>query len=198
MVYVLHSAGGRSSAFDFPIMCTGSSKSADPFDVGGGIVSPNEAAMVGLVYDMDTIDYVDYMCRRGYSELSISRLIGRSVSCMDRSKPMSDINLPAIIVSSLQSLSPVTLKRRVTNVGRPWSTYWAEIESPIGTSVVVSPWVLSFNASMQKMSFKVIVHQLLDVNGGYYFGSLTWTNGVNHIRIPLAVRMDYLPSRITS
>lgn len=41
-------------------------KLADTFDYGGGIVNGNRAADPGLVYDMGTADYTQYLCNMGY------------------------------------------------------------------------------------------------------------------------------------
>ncbi|XP_031394644.1 subtilisin-like protease SBT3.6 isoform X2 [Punica granatum] len=183
--------GWKNHPTGFPIQAAGSpQKVADPFDYGGGIINPNGAAWPGLVYDMAMTDYINYLCHRGYNESDISRIVGQPTICQDKSHSILDTNLPSITIPNLASLT--TVMRTVTNVGPQMSTYWALIEPPPGTTVTVCPNVLVFNATAQKITFKVTVRLILPiVESGYIFGSLKWSNGVNHVTSPLIVRVGF-------
>ncbi|KAH7513631.1 hypothetical protein FEM48_Zijuj11G0001400 [Ziziphus jujuba var. spinosa] len=174
-----------------PIFAEGSpQKLADPFDFGGGFVNPNSAADPGLVYDMETADYVHYLCAMGYNNSAISRLTGKPTTCPLKKPSILDVNLPSITIPSIRSSTTVT--RTVTNVGAPNSIYTPIIDPPSGIMVSVKPDVLIFNSEVKKISFKVIVSTTHRMNTGYYFGSLTWTDRVHAVRIPLSVRTEIL------
>ncbi|KAK0573148.1 hypothetical protein LWI29_003643 [Acer saccharum] len=171
-----------------PISAQGSPiKLADPFDFGGGIVNPNEAAYPGLVYDMTTDDYIHYLCAMNYNNYTISGLVGKQTMCPSETPSILDVNVPSITISSLMN-STIVLTRTVTNVGYPKSIYKAVIEPPVGIVVSVKPEVLVFDPATKKISYRVAVSTTHQVNTGYYFGSLTWTDGIHVVRIPLSVR----------
>ncbi|KAK8480633.1 hypothetical protein V6N11_047238 [Hibiscus sabdariffa] len=180
-------------ASGFPLFAEGSpQKLANPFDFGGGIVNPNGAADPGLIYDMGLSDYIHYLCAMGYNNSAITRLAGQSIACPDEKPSILDVNVPSITISSLKD--SVTLTRTVTNVGSPKSIYRAEIEPPIGLTVTVRPHILVFNSRTKKMSFNVTISAVHRVNTGYLFGSLTWRNERNAVRIPLSVKTEILQS----
>lgn len=175
----------------FPIFAEGSpQKLANPFDFGGGIVNPNGAADPGLVYDMGTSDYIHYLCAMSYNNSVISHLTGQPTTCPDKKPSILDVNLPSITVPSLRNF--ISLTRTVTNVGAAKSVYRAVIEPPFGTRVVVRPNILFFDASTKKITFTVTISTSHQLNTGFYFGSLTWMDGVHAVRIPLSVKTDIL------
>ncbi|KAI8569933.1 hypothetical protein RHMOL_Rhmol02G0316400 [Rhododendron molle] len=179
----------RNDQYGFPIFAEGSPiKLADPFDYGGGIVNPNGAADPGLVFDMGRPDYIHYLCAMGYNNTAISRLNGQSTVCPSKKPSILDVNLPSIIIPSLRKFT--TLTRTVKNVGPAVSVYRSVLEPPVGTTVSVKPDVLAFNATTKTISFTVTVHSMHQMNTGYYFGSLTWTNGVHIVRILMSVRTE--------
>ncbi|CAH8388471.1 unnamed protein product [Eruca vesicaria subsp. sativa] len=181
----------RTSPSGEPIFAEGSNKKlADPFDYGGGLVNPEKAADPGLVYDMGTEDYINYMCAAGYKDSSISSVVGKKTKCPTPPTPkpsILDINLPSITIPNLEK--EVTLTRSVTNVGPIKSVYKAVIESPLGITVAVNPTTLVFSSEDKKvLTFTVKVKTSYKVNTGYLFGSLTWTDGVHDVQIPVSVR----------
>lgn len=180
----------KTDGFGIPTLAEGTPrKLADPFDFGGGIVNPNGAASPGLVFDMNTTDYVQYLCAMDYGDYAISKLTGHPVSCSAAIKTsILDLNLPSITIPNLQN--SVSITRTVTNVGPPNAVYAAIVEPPAGVRVGVRPNVLNFNANIKKISFKVTVISIHQLNGGYYFGNLIWTDGEHFIRIPISVRTE--------
>ncbi|KAF4374686.1 hypothetical protein F8388_020207 [Cannabis sativa] len=180
----------RTSPSGSPIIAEGSpQKLADPFDYGGGIVNPNAAAEPGLVYDMGMADYIHYLCAMHYNNTAISRLIGNVTTCPVQKLSVLDVNLPSIIIPNIRRGS-ITVTRTVTNVGTQNSTYRPTIEPPSGVAVSVRPGVLIFNSTVKKISFKVTFNTTLQMNTQYLFGSLTWSDRVHFVRIPLAVRTE--------
>ncbi|KAI4312407.1 hypothetical protein MLD38_037217 [Melastoma candidum] len=84
-----------------------------------------------------------------------------------------------------------TVRRTVTNVGHPKSVNQVEVKPPLGTAVMVRPGVLVFGLGISKQSFEVEVTAtaMEKTYAGYYFGSMTWRDGLHSVRIPIAVRM---------
>ncbi|XP_038725627.1 subtilisin-like protease SBT3.3 [Tripterygium wilfordii] len=183
----------RKDQSGFPIFADGSpQKLANPFDYGGGIVNPNGAADPGLVYDMGTVDYMHYLCAMDYNNSAISRLVGRSIVCPSEKPSLLDINLPSITIPSLRHSTTIT--RTVTNAGASKAIYKAMIDSPFGITMVLNPGVLVFNSTTKKISYTVTVTTIHQVNTGYFFGSLTWTDGIHNVTSPVSVRTEVLQS----
>lgn len=163
-------------------------KLADPFDFGGGIINFNKAADPGLVYDMGTADYIYYLCAMGYNNSAISKLREHPTSCPIKRPSILDLNLPSITIPSLTR--SIKLTRTVRNVGHANSSYKAVVKPPQGIRISVRPRLLIFNATTDTISFTVTVSSTHQVTTGYYFGSLTWTDGVHAVRSPISVRTE--------
>ncbi|XP_015878710.1 subtilisin-like protease SBT3.10 isoform X1 [Ziziphus jujuba] len=161
-------------------------KLADAFDYGGGIVNFNRAADPGLVYDMGSEDYVKYLCAMGYNNSAISLLREHSTSCPSKTPSVLDINLPSITIPNLRNVTTIT--RTVKNVGAVDAQYKVVVDPPFGIQVSVQPDILKFNSTTNTISFSVSVFSTHKVTTGYYFGSLTWTDGVHEVRSPMSVR----------
>ncbi|XP_066315181.1 subtilisin-like protease SBT3.5 [Miscanthus floridulus] len=161
-----------------PILAEGlPRKIADPFDYGGGHINPNRAADPGLIYDINPKDYNYFF----------DCTIKTSVSCNATSTPGYLLNLPSISAPDLRY--PVTLWRTVTNVGEVNAVYHVAIENPAGIKIEVEPSVLVFNAANKVHTFQVKLSPLWRLQGDYTFGSLTWYNNQNKVRIPIAARI---------
>ncbi|XP_050121407.1 subtilisin-like protease SBT3.3 [Malus sylvestris] len=181
----------RNGPSGLPIFAEGSpQKLANSFDFGGGLVNPNGAAEPGLVYDMGAADYMEYLCAREHNNSAISRLIGKITTCPVKKPFILDVNLPSVTIPSPRN--PITVKRTVTNVGAPESIYKATIEPPFGTIVYVNPTALAFNSTVEKLTFTITISAIHEMNTGYYFGSLTWVDGVHAVRISLSVKTEFL------
>ncbi|GJN34450.1 hypothetical protein PR202_gb23112 [Eleusine coracana subsp. coracana] len=159
---------------------------ANPFDYGGGHVDPNKAAHPGLVYDMGTLEYVRFLCSMGYNNSAISSMTQQYATCQHTPKSQLNLNLPSITIPQLRG--KLTVSRTVTNVGPAVSIYRARVEAPPGVDVAVSPWLLTFNSTVSRLTFKATFQTKLRVQGRYTFGSLTWEDGTHTVRIPLVVR----------
>lgn len=171
----------------------GNYKEADAFDYGGGLVNLEKATDPGLVYDMDINDYIHYLCSQAlYTDKKVSALTGNVTSkCPSSGSSILDLNVPSITIPDLKR--NVTVTRSVTNVGPVKSVYKPVIETPLGFKVVVSPKKLKFNKRRNKVAFKVRVspgsHR---VNTAFYFGSLTWSDGLHNVTIPISLRTRFI------
>ncbi|XXG76179.1 hypothetical protein AAC387_Pa08g0589 [Persea americana] len=189
----LTTTGSTTSSSGEPIFTMGDpQKLADPFDYGGGIVNPNLAADPGLIYNMDTTDYVHYLCSIGYHKSAISAFTQNISVCPSKKPFMLNLNLPSITIPNLRA--SVTITRTVTNVGPIHSTYVASVECPLGVQIVVRPQMLVFNSTVKKRSFTVTLSSSHKVIGGYYFGSLSWSDGTRRVKSPISVRTEIIPS----
>nr|AID21619.1 At4g21323p-like protein [Arabidopsis halleri] len=171
----------------------GNYKVADAFDYGGGLVNLEKATDPGLVYDMDINDYIHYLCSQAlYTDKKVSALTGNVTSkCPSSGSSILDLNVPSITIPDLKR--NVTVTRSVTNVGPVKSVYKPVIETPLGFKVVVSPKKLKFNKRRNKVAFKVRVspgsHR---VNTAFFFGSLTWSDGLHNVTIPISLRTRFI------
>jgi subtilisin family serine protease len=90
---------------------------ATPFDIGAGHVNPERAREPGLVYDISTEDYVNYLCSLNYSSSEIGVLTKTRVSCPKQIPKPGDLNYPSFSVvffssgnasATLQERSPMS------------------------------------------------------------------------------------------
>ncbi|KAF7106807.1 hypothetical protein CFC21_107518 [Triticum aestivum] len=162
--------------FGMPIQANGvPRKLADPFDFGGGHMDPDRAVDPGLVYDQDAREY--------------NKFLNCTLGLQDGCKSYNlNLNLPSITVPDLKD--HVILRRTVTNVGPVEATYHLVVEAPAGIDVMVEPSVISFTqGSSRSATFTATFTTRQRVQGGYTFGSLTWSDGSTHsVRIPVAIR----------
>uniref|UniRef100_M0ZIR0 Subtilase family protein n=1 Tax=Solanum tuberosum TaxID=4113 RepID=M0ZIR0_SOLTU len=164
-------------------------KVADPFDFGSGLVNANAANDPGLVYDMGTFDYILYLCSMGYKSDEINNIIDGAASCPLKRPSILDVNLPSLTIPNLKGT--VGVRRTVTNVGPENSKYKAIIEPPPGITIKVKPETLIFNSDISKISFTLTILATHEYNTEFEFGSLTWSDGVHQVRIPISVRTEF-------
>ncbi|EYU39034.1 hypothetical protein MIMGU_mgv1a019276mg, partial [Erythranthe guttata] len=127
---------------------------ADIFALGAGHVNPTSANDPGLVYDLQSEDYIPYLCGLGYTDTEIQAIVQKPVSCSNiTSIPEAQLNYPSFSVE----LGPAkkTYTRTVTNVGEANSTYSLEIILAKGVDISVTPDTLSFGEVNQKMSYEI-------------------------------------------
>ncbi|KAK9683901.1 hypothetical protein RND81_10G173600 [Saponaria officinalis] len=162
---------------------------ATPFSYGAGHVQPNRALNPGLVYDLNTTDYLDFLCNLGYSKALIKSFHGKSpYKCPKQNSKANILNLnyPSITVPRLAK--PITITRKVKNVGSP-GKYVASVGSIKGVSVTVVPSELEFKKIGEEKEFKVqiVPKKGASLKGVYVFGHLTWTDGKHHVRSPIVI-----------
>ncbi|KAG8363357.1 hypothetical protein BUALT_Bualt19G0014000 [Buddleja alternifolia] len=163
------------------------------FAYGSGQVNPTKARSPGLVYDMDDISYIQFLCHEGYNGSSIGILIGPGpINCSKLlpSKSEDAMNYPTMQLALKSNQEPTigVFRRRVTNVGIPESVYNATVKAPAGVEIVVQPTTLTFSQAGQKRSFKVVV-KAKPMSGGVLVlsGSVTWRSSHYNVRSPVVV-----------
>ncbi|KAG7534870.1 PA domain [Arabidopsis thaliana x Arabidopsis arenosa] len=160
-------------------------KKANPFSYGSGHVQPNKAAHPGLVYDLTTGDYLDFLCAVGYNN-TVVQLFAEDPQYMCRQGAnLLDFNYPSITVPNLTD--SITVTRKLTNVG-PSATYNAHLRQPLGVSVSVEPKQLTFNKTGEVKIFQMTLRPKSAKHSGYVFGELTWTDSHHYVRSPIVVQ----------
>lgn len=162
------------------------------FAYGAGQINPVKAISPGLVYDVEDIDYVKFLCGQGYDTRTLRSITGDNSSCSSEEicGTARDLNYPAfaLSVSSSDSLNHVFI-RTVTNVGLPNSTYEAKFTAPEGLNIIVKPSVLSFTSVGQKLSYSLTVEGTIDKFVAS--ASLVWDDGTFQVRSPIALYLEY-------
>lgn len=167
---------------------------ATHFNYGAGHLRPNRAMNPGLVYDLTVNNYYDFLCTLGYNQRHIT-LFSQTDSpyhCPKHQRGLNrllDFNYPSITIPHIPTSSPITITRRLKNVGSP-GRYHALVRLPRHIfSASVKPRVLKFDHVGQEKSFKLTI-RVLDANavkGTYTFGELKWTDRVHYVRSPIAI-----------
>ncbi|KAG6768510.1 hypothetical protein POTOM_027431 [Populus tomentosa] len=160
---------------------------ATPLNYGAGHIWPSRAMDPGLVYDLTTKDYVNFLCSIGYNSTQLSLFIGKPYICPSQNNGLLDFNYPSITVPNLSS-NKTTLSRTLKNVGTP-SLYRVNIRAPGGISVKVEPRSLKFDKINEEKMFKVTLEAKKGFKSNdYVFGEITWSDGKHHVRSPVVVK----------
>ncbi|XP_022951982.1 subtilisin-like protease SBT5.3 [Cucurbita moschata] len=161
---------------------------ATPFALGAGHVRPNDAMDPGLVYDITADEYLNFLCARGYTEIQLRRFSKQPFVC-EKSFKAIDLNYPSISIPNLNVNAPVTINRRVKNVGYP-GTYVARVEVPEGVAASVEPSTLQFSSVGEEKAFRVVMQNTGELkHEGYVFGKLIWSDGKHSVGSPISMNL---------
>ncbi|XP_061338209.1 subtilisin-like protease Glyma18g48580 [Gastrolobium bilobum] len=156
---------------------------ATPFEYGAGHIQPNLAMDPGLVYDLSTTDYLNFLCASGSTQALLK--LKFSYTC-PKSYNIEDLNYPSITVTN-RGINPINVTRTVTNVGPP-STYVVKTHVIEGFKVLVQPSSLTFKTIGEKKTFHVILQATGVPSYGFpIFGNLSWTDGKHGVTSPIVV-----------
>ena len=157
------------------------------FAYGASNINPHKSANPGLIYDIDALDYIAFLCGQGYNIKLLQAVTGDSSSCPKGiDGKVFNLNYPSFALStpSSNSISHV-FNRTITNVGTSTSTYKAIVSTPPGLSIKVNPSVLSFTSLKQKLSFSLTIKGTIDRQ--IVSASLIWDDGTFQVRSPIVV-----------
>jgi Subtilase family/Fibronectin type-III domain/PA domain len=162
---------------------------------GSGHVDPERAADPGLVYDLSTEDYINFLCNSNYTEQDIRTITRTSVNCSQKTGMPWDLNYPSIsiLVNQPAASTPgnfeIVVNRTLTSVTDAHSTYTVSMKEPNGVHMLVVPDKLVFNQKGEEQQFvvKVSAHALQLKAGASRseFGYISWTDGVRRVRSPV-------------
>ncbi|KAL9304953.1 Subtilisin-like protease SBT1.2 [Arabidopsis thaliana] len=173
-------------------------KPAGVFAIGAGHVNPQKAINPGLVYNIQPVDYITYLCTLGFTRSDILAITHKNVSCNGilRKNPGFSLNYPSIAVIFKRGKTTEMITRRVTNVGSPNSIYSVNVKAPGGIKVIVNPKRLVFKHVDQTLSYRVWFVLKKKNRGGkvasFAQGQLTWVNSHNlmqRVRSPISVTL---------
>lgn len=171
-------------------------KPAGVFAIGAGHINPVRAIDPGLIYDIRPEDYVTHLCTLGYTKSDILTITHRNVSCREILKMNRgfSLNYPSISVTFKHGKRSKMVRRRVTNVGSPNSTYLLEVMAPKEVRVIVKPQSLVFTDINQSLSFRVWFisrKRIRKDKMSFRQGHLAWVNSNNSsfhkVKSPISV-----------
>lgn len=174
--------------------------SSTVMDYGAGHVHPQKAMDPGLIYDLSTYDYIDFLCNSNYTMKNIQAITRKKSDCKGakRAGHVGNLNYPSLSVVFQQygkhKLSTHFI-RTVTNVGDANSVYKVTIRPPSATTrVTVLPEELRFRRIGQKLSFLVRVEteemKLSPGSSSLSSGDIMWSDGKHFVRSPLVVTLQ--------
>ncbi|KAF3442389.1 hypothetical protein FNV43_RR16305 [Rhamnella rubrinervis] len=160
---------------------------ADLFATGAGHVNPFKANDPGLVYDLQSDDYIPYLCGLKYTDKQVETITQRQAKCSQiKSIAETQLNYPSFSV--LLGSASQSYTRTVTNVGEANSIYTLEVSVPQGIGMRVSPRKLVFTKVNQKATYTVeFIPQREGGNRGFGEGYLKWVSGKHSVRSPISV-----------
>lgn len=168
-------------------------------DYGAGHVHPEKAMDPGLVYDISSYDYVEFMCNLNYTTKNIQVVTRKNADCSGakRAGHAGNLNYPSLSAVFQQygkHKMSTHFIRTVTNVGDPNSVYQVTIRPPSGMVVTVQPEKLAFRRVGQKLSFLVRVQareiKLSPGSSTMKDGSIVWSDGKHTVTSPLLVTLQ--------
>lgn len=172
---------------------TDSGSAATPYDYGAGVINPTRVLEPGLVYEIETNDYLQFLCNYGYTTNIIKNMtdIPNGFKCAKNSSKdlISNLNYPSIAISDFKGKEKRIVNRVVKKVGgAEATTYIVSIKSPPELNVEVLPDKLQFTKSLAKLSYQVSFSSSSSQLKGDYFGSITWSDGTHGVRSPFVVK----------
>lgn len=172
-----------------PLKDSSTAFNSDPYVHGAGHINPGKALDPGLVYDIQAQDYFEFLCKQKLSPTQLKVFAKYSNrTCRHSLASPGDLNYPAIsaVFPERTSVSVLTLRRTVTNVGPPLSNYRAVVSPFKGAFVDVEPHTLNFTRAHQKLSFKITFRTKSRLTEPE-FGGLVWKDGVHKVRSPIVI-----------
>uniref|UniRef100_A0A0E0KG86 Subtilisin-like protease n=1 Tax=Oryza punctata TaxID=4537 RepID=A0A0E0KG86_ORYPU len=180
-----------------PLLDAATGAPATPFDYGAGHVDPASAVDPGLVYDLGTGDYVDFLCALNYTSTMIAAVArSKSYGCSEsKTYSVYNLNYPSFAVAystansqaveSSGAATTVTHRRTLTNVGAA-GTYKVSTAAMSGVTVAVEPTELAFTSAGEKKSYTVSFTAKSQPSGTAGFGRLVWSDGKHSVASPIA------------
>ncbi|WCJ35449.1 Subtilisin-like protease [Euphorbia peplus] len=154
-------------------------KPASPLDMGAGHINPNKALDPGLIYDLDSTDYLNLLCGLNFTQKQIQTIT--KLSSNDCSLASLDLNYPSFIAffnanDSKTGTTEQEFHRTVTNVGEGTSIYTANLSPMNGLKVSVVPENLEFKTKNQKLKYKLLIEGPRKLEENIVFGYISWVD----------------------
>ncbi|XP_050234400.1 subtilisin-like protease SBT1.4 [Mercurialis annua] len=170
-------------------------KESTPFVRGAGHVDPNSALDPGLVYDIETSDYISFLCSIGYDSKRIAVFVGEAASsdiCDKKLTSPGNLNYPSFSVVLKSDSDVVTYKRVVKIVGSSLdAVYKVRVNAPENIDIKVSPSTLVFSPENQSLSYEITFSSSASLGWSSIsqtYGSIEWSDGSHIVRSAIAVK----------
>ncbi|XP_048595482.1 subtilisin-like protease SBT1.7 [Brassica napus] len=171
-----------------PILDIATGKPSTPFQHGAGHVSPTTAVNPGLIYDLTTVDYLDFLCALKYTSSQIISVSRGNYPCdSNKTYSVADLNYPSFAVN-VDGSDTYKYTRTVTNVGGAGSYSVKVISETTAVKISVEPAVLNFKEVNEKKSYSVtftVVSSMAPRSNS--FGSIEWSDGKHVVASPVAI-----------
>ncbi|CZT10638.1 related to Subtilisin-like protease [Rhynchosporium agropyri] len=190
---IMTTAYTHSKGTSTPIIDTATSTAATPFAYGNGHVDPVAALNPGLIYNITTLEYQEFVCSVNNTDAFMQLVTGTHFAC-DKHKVYSpyDLNYPSFSAvydtHSTTGTYTATFHRTLTSVGGA-GTYKASLTfGHEYTNVVVKPEQLTFKAVGDTQTFEVVVTMKAPPSKGVVtdHGRLVWSDGTHTVGSSLA------------
>ncbi|OVA03787.1 Peptidase S8/S53 domain [Macleaya cordata] len=165
---------------------------SNPWAHGSGHVDPQKALDPGLVYDINTEDYVAFLCSLDYSIAQVQAIVKRAnTTCAKKFKDAGELNYPSFSVL-FGDTRVVRYTRELTNVGPAGSVYDVTVGGPSSVGVTVRPSKLVFRTVGQKRKYTVtfVAKKGKKIRRGgasaAAFGWIVWSNAQHQVRSPVS------------
>ncbi|KAL5537832.1 hypothetical protein UlMin_043721 [Ulmus minor] len=161
---------------------------SDPFAHGSGHVDPQKALSPGLVYDISTEEYIQFLCSLDYTIDHVQAIVKRpNVTCLKKFSDPGALNYPSFSVV-FEKKRVIRYTRQLTNVGAAGSVYKVVVSAPPMVKVTVKPTTLVFKSVGQKLRYTVtfVAARGASRTTRSEFGSIVWSNTEHQVRSPVA------------
>ncbi|XP_062091138.1 subtilisin-like protease SBT1.8 [Humulus lupulus] len=170
-----------------PIRDAEGGAASNPWAHGSGHVDPQKALSPGLVYDISTQQYIQFLCSLDYTLEHVQSIVKRhNVTCSKKWSDPGALNYPSFSVV-FGNKRVVRYTRQLTNVGAAGSVYTLTVDAPPMVKVSVKPTKLVFKTVGQKLRYSVtFVAASGAASARSAFGSILWSNAEHQVRSPVA------------
>ena len=161
---------------------------SNPWAHGAGHVDPQKAVSPGLVYDISTAEYIQFVCSLGYTAEHVQAIVKhRNFTCSKKFSDPGALNYPSFSVV-FGSKRVVRYTRRLTNVGAAASVYNVAVDAPSSVKVTVKPDRLAFTKVGERLRYTVtfVASKGATRTAKSEFGSIVWSNAEHQVRSPVA------------
>ncbi|KAL0750777.1 hypothetical protein Bca101_032780 [Brassica carinata] len=135
-----------------PLLDIATVEPSTPFGHGAGHVSPTTVISPGLIYDLTTQDYIDFLCALNYKSSQITKVSRGSYACdSNKTYSVTDLNYLSFAVN-VEGSNTYKYTRTVTSVGGAGSYSVKVISETTAVKISVEPPVLTFKEVNEKKS----------------------------------------------
>ncbi|KAM7275242.1 hypothetical protein ACFE04_017108 [Oxalis oulophora] len=172
-----------------PLKDAGTGGLSNPLAHGSGHVDPHKALNPGLIYDISTAQYIQFLCSLGYSLDQVQAIVKRpNITCSRKFTDPGELNYPSFSIVFNNNKRVVRYTRILTNVGAPHSTYHVSVTGPSKVNISVKPKMLTFRSLGEKKRYTVtfVAKKGVKQSARSEFGSIVWKNAEHEVKSPVA------------